>query len=264
MQIIKVPGFSSKLSEGCKDSGNALLKYLKKLSFNESGKSTEEAFLNLEEIHLNNFHFAEKDKLISENALNTFEEQDRVIFLGGDHSISFSIIKSFLIFCNSKGREPSLIVFDACVDGLSGGNDLSKSWLREIISLGFPSENILLVGVRSISPSEEAFLKLNHIKRISLNCFLEDIASACDSLMEFSSGRLLYLSFDFNSLDPVFMPYVRDIIPGGFSSRQMIYLFQRIKKIKSLLGVDFVGLNSGDKKEEGPLALGAKLLFELL
>jgi len=264
MQIIKIPGFAMEKTKGCKNTGNALLKSLRSFSFNEEGKNTEEVFLNLEEIHVNNISYEAKNSLIYKNALEIFDEQDRAIFLGGDHSITLPLVKAFLFHCKLETKAPCLIVFDACADCLEDTKDKSKSWLRELILLGFPPENILLVGTRNFSKNEKDFLKSQRVKMISINSFLENIENACDSVMEFSSGKILYVSFDFKSLDPFFMPCASELFPGGFSSRQIIYLIQRIKKIKSLKGIDLVELDSEKKESEQSLSLGAKILSEFL
>jgi agmatinase len=265
MQIIKVPGFATEKNKGCRNTGNALLKELKTFLHNEEGKSTEGVFLNLEEIHVNNASPSAKESLIYENALKIFDEQERAIFLGGDHSITLPLAKAFLFHCKLETKAPCLIVFDACADCVSENNkEKSKTWLKELILSGFPPESILLVGTRYFSKNEKDFLRNQRVKMISINSFLEDIASACDSVMEFSSGKLLYVSFDFKSLDPVFMPCSTELFPGGFSSRQIIYLLQRIKKIKSLRSVDLVELDSEKKESEQSVSLGAKILSEFL
>jgi arginase family enzyme len=263
MQVIKVPGFATEEKKGCKNSGNALLRFLKSFQFNEEGKNTEEVFLNLEEIHINNSSYESKNSLIYKNALESFDAQDKIIFLGGDHSITLPLTKAFLFHCKLETKSPCLIIFDACADCIDG-KDKSKSWLKELILFGFPPENILLVGTRNFSKNEKDFLKSQRVKMISINSFLEDIENACDSVMEFSSGKLLYVSFDFKSLDPIFMPCATELFPGGFSSRQIIYLMHRIKKIKNLKAVDLVELDSEKKESEQSISLGAKILSEVL
>src|SRR3989338_1747343 len=119
MIVIKVPGLSSEKdnsSSGCRNSGNALLKELGNIESNESGKIIDKNILDLEEIHVNNSDLDEQDKLIYTNSLEEFGKQDKIIFLGGDHSISFSIGRSFLQFCREKEKIPCLIVFDAHAD----------------------------------------------------------------------------------------------------------------------------------------------------
>lgn len=265
MQIIKVPGFSTEKTKGCKNTGNALLKSIKHFQFNEEGKNSDEVFLNLEEIHVNNSSPDAKNTLIYENALEIFDSQDRAIFLGGDHSVTLCLAKAFFFHCKLETKAPCLIIFDACADCMGeNAKEKNKTWLKELILSDFPAENILLVGARNFSKDEKEFLKTRRVKTISINSFIEDIESACDSVMEFSSGKMLYVSFDFKSLDPVFMPCASELIPGGFSSRQILYLLGRIKKIKNLKGIDLVELDSEKKDSEQSVLLGAKILSELL
>lgn len=265
MQVVKIPGFVTERTKGCKNTGNALLKSLRAFQSNEEGKNTEEVFLNLEEIHVNNSSYDSKNSLIYKNALEIFDAQERAIFLGGDHSITLPLLKAFRFHCKLETREPCLIIFDACADCAGeSSKDKSRTWLRELIASDFPAENILLVGARNFSKEERDFLKNQRIKTISINAFLEDLSSACDSIMEFSSGKMLYVSFDFKSLDPLFMPFASELVPGGFSSRQIIYLLQRMKKIKSLKAIDLVELDSEKHGSDSSVLLGAKILAELL
>lgn len=74
----------------------------------------------------------------------------------------------------------------------------------------------------------------------------------------------LYVSVDIDIIDPVFAPATGYPEIGGLSSRQFLYLIQRIKKIKTLRAVDIVEIN--EKKDENKITvkLGAKILAELL
>ena len=62
--------------------------------------------------------------LIYSNSLKMFSGEDRVVFLGGDHSVSFSIGKAFFDYCNEKGKEGCLIIFDAHADFRDSWNAL--------------------------------------------------------------------------------------------------------------------------------------------
>ena len=135
MQIIKIPGVNSKrTTSGCERAGNAILEALKDISLNEVGKVIEFEKLDLEEIHLDNSNLDLTNKLIYENSFEAFEIKSRVIFLGGDHSISFSITNAFLVYCKQEGKEPSLIVFDSspnCFSMEEGKKfPTNKGWLR--------------------------------------------------------------------------------------------------------------------------------------
>lgn len=73
-------------------------------------------------------------------------------------------------------------------------------------------------------------MKKNRIQSLNMNAFIEDFQNACDTLTEFASGKQLYVSFDASVIDPVFAPGVSHKESGGFTSRQIISIIQRINK----------------------------------
>ena len=270
MYIVKVPGTNSlDNSEGCQKAGNAILNELKKIEVNEQGKLINFDNLELEEIHLDNKNLKLTNKLIYENAFKDFQEKPKIIFLGGDHFISYSLTRAFLDYCENEGKKPCLIVFDAHADcfSLKDSKEVNnRNWLRNLIEEGFPAENILLVGMRRYSKEEAQFLREKGIRIVSINQLRLDLEDSCDVLMEFSNGKELYVSLDIDVLDPAFAPATDLIEPGGLTSREIVYLFQRVSKIKLLKAVDIVEINIEKDKNYRDLTvkLGAKIVSELL
>ena len=100
-----------------------------------------------------------------------------------------------------------------------------------------------------------------------MNQFISNLHDTCDIIMEFSKNKEAYLSIDIDVIDPAFAPATGYLEPGGLTSRQFIYIIQRINKIKNLRAVDIVEINSEkDKKEFNSMTikLGAKILSELI
>lgn len=271
MFIVKVPGINSHLgSKGCEKAGNEILKVLKEGKFsNESGEQIIIEKLDLEEIHLDNSDLKLTNKLIYKNAFEIFETKPKSVFLGGDHSVSYSLCKAFLDYSNENGKEPCLIIFDAHPDcKLYGKKEEifpeNRNWLRKLVEQEFPTKNILIIGVRNLDKDEKEFLKSNQIRSISINSLLENIEETCEIIMEFSDRKELYLSLDIDILDPVFAPGTDNLEAGGLTSREFIYLIQRLNKIKHLRAIDLVEINPLKDKEDLTLRLGAKILSELI
>ncbi len=264
--IVKVPGINGLgKTKGCEKTPNEILKSLKEIYTNESGKEVKVNELDLEEIHLDNGNIEEANKLIYKNAFETFEEKPKTVFLGGDHSVSYSLTRAFLDSCQNSGKAPCLIVFDAhadCMDPMK--EPTHEEWLRKLIEDGFPVKNILLVGVRNIWKTELKFLKEKKIRVITMNQLLDNLQDTCDIIMEFSKNKELYVSIDIDVIDPVFAPSVYYKEPGGLTSREFIYLIQRINKIKNLRAVDIVEVNSEKDESNLTVKLAAKILSELL
>jgi len=268
MFIVKIPLINGLgKTKGCEKSGNAILESLKEIYSNEDGKPIDVSSLDLEEIHVDNSNIELSNNLIFKNSLEILEEKPQTIFLGGDHSISYSTTKAFLKYCKDKKKKPCLIVFDAHPDCMEPMEEPThEEWLRKIVEEGFPAENILLVGLRNSHKDEIKFIQENKIKTLSINNLAEDLQDMCDSIMEFSSGKELYVSIDIDVIDPVFAPSTGYPEVGGLTSREFLYLIQRIKKIKNLKAVDLVEINEKMDKQNNNLTvkLGAKILAELI
>lgn len=272
MFIVKVPGINGLgKTNGCEKAGNAILKCMKEEIYsNESEKEVDLDAIDLEEIHLDNSNLELTNKLICKNALEIYDSKEKTIFLGGDHSISYSLGKSFLEHCKENKKEPCLIVFDAhpdCMPVTIGCEEHPnhEEWLRALIeTTGFPSKNVLLVGNRNSDPSEIKFLKENNIRAISINQFTENIEEICEIIMEFSSKKELYLSLDIDVVDPAFAIGTGYRETGGLTSRQFIYTIQRLNKIKNLRAIDLVEINPDKDMNNMTVKLGAKILSELI
>jgi len=266
MFIVKVPGINGLgKTKGCERAGNAILESLKEIHSNESGNIIDSSLLDLEEIHLDNSNLELSNKLIYENSLEIFETKPQVVFLGGDHSISYSTGKAFIDYCRKERKKSCLIVFDSHADCMTPMKEPThEEWLRKLIEEGFPKENILLVGLRNVWKDEIKFLRENKIKTLSMNNLTEDLQDMCDTIMEFSNGKELYVSVDIDVIDPLFAPATGYPEPGGLTSRQFIYLIQRIKKIKTLRAIDIVEINEKKDKDGITVKLAAKVLAELL
>lgn len=271
MFVVKIPGINSSNGEtkGCERAGNAILDALKNIGSSESGKIVNSNYLDLEEIHLDNKNLKQANQLIFENCSEMFEKKPKTIFLGGDSSINFSIGKAFLENCRISGKKPCLIVFDAhadCENSTKNEFPTSKNWLRKLVEIGFSPENILLVGIRNLHPEEIIFLKQNKIRIVDINRLLEDIDETCDIIMEFSDGKELYVSIDIDVVDPAFAPSTAFPESGGITGRQLLYILQRINKIKNLRVLDITEINEKEDKSAKNITikLGAKILAEVI
>jgi len=263
MIIVKVPGINGLgKTKGCRNAGNAIIKSLGEIYSNEKGKAIKQESYDLEEIHVDNENLKEQEQLIYQNSKELFEKQDFVYFLGGDHSISFPICRAFF---EKYGWDSCLIVFDSHPDCMEPSKEAShEEWLRALIEQGFPTENILLVGLRNIDPAEAEFLKKNKIKTIKMNDVLLNLEDVTDTIMEFSSGKKLYLSIDIDFIDPAFAPSTGYPEPGGASAREAIYIFSRLSLLKNLKALDIVEVNSENDKTLATTKLASKILAEFL
>ncbi|MBI2106806.1 arginase family protein [Candidatus Woesearchaeota archaeon] len=249
MKIIGIPFASGSLgkNEGCEKAPELVVKRLRDISVNEDGNSISFDFLKVD-VDKNNFD-------------STHKEIQRVsgdVYIGGDHSITYSSFSSL------PGKNKGIIILDAHPDLEVGTKTPDhESYLRVLIEeRKIPKENILLVGIRSVSKNELDFIKQNKIKCIYMKSIFENgIRETADDITELAINFSdIYLSIDIDVLDPAFAPGTGYCEPGGMNIRELLFLLQRIKKMRNLKRIDLVEINP-DKDSNGiTLSCGAKIL----
>ena len=174
------------------------------------------------------------------------------VILGGDHSITYPIIRAFA----EKYRPLDIIHFDAHPDLYEElyGDKLSHACpFTRIMEEGLV-ENLAQIGIRAkIGEHEEKARKFN-IKMIEMKNFRDSLS------LEFKNP--LYISFDMDALDPAFAPGVSHHEPGGLSSRQVIQIIHRLKA--QIVGLDVVELNPTRDTSGITAAAAVKIIMEIM
>jgi len=214
--------------------------------------------VDAEKIDIDNSDIDNSEKMIYLRAKEIFKDNEKVVFVGGDHSITYPIFKAF----SEKNKNAFLIVFDAHADCMPPMKEPThEEFLRAIIEGGFDASKIILVGARKFEDVEKKFLEDNGVKvfgdahasvssdegRIknpysSFNKSQDEgnIKIIADYISERANGMDVYVSVDIDVLDPAFAPAVNYPEPNGLSSRELFYLLKRIFCIKSLKALDVV------------------------
>lgn len=213
-----------------------------------------------EKLGIKGGNLEEKIELIYKNAFESFDK--KLFFLGGDHFLSYTLVRAFFNYSEYNGKDPCLIVFDSRPNlkkSINNKMPLSEGWLRALIEYGFPLKNILLVGVRNIEKSELNFLG-EKIRRVSVEELMFDLESKTDAIMEFGYGKEVYVSIDISFLDPAYAPGTTVCEPGGLSSREFLYIIKRMSKMKNLRAVDLVEINPSKDEGNRTIELGKKIV----
>jgi len=153
------------------------------------------------------------------------------ISLGGDHSITYPIVRAFA----RKYPELSILHFDAHPDLYDNfqGNRLSHASPFARIMEENLVKRLVQVGVRTATKHQREQIKRFKVESIEMRDFKDNLQ------IEFDSP--VYISFDVDGLDPAFAPGVSHREPGGLSTRQAIDLIQRFKG--KVVGADIVEFN---------------------
>ena len=153
------------------------------------------------------------------------------ISLGGDHSITFPIIRAFA----RKYPNLSILHFDAHPDiyeNFQGNPNSHASPFARIMEQKLV-KRLVQVGIRTFTEHQRDQVKKFGVESIEMR----DVTS--DLRLEFDSP--VYISFDIDALDPAFAPGVSHREPGGLSTRQAIEIIQRLKG--KVVGADIVEFN---------------------
>ena len=153
------------------------------------------------------------------------------ISLGGDHSITYPIIRAFA----KRYRNLNILHFDAHPDIYDSfqGNRMSHASPFARIMEERLVKRLVQVGVRTATADQREQIKKFGVETIEMRYFKEGL--------QFDFDSPVYISFDVDGLDPAYAPGVSHREPGGLSTRQVIEIIQRLRG--KVVGADIVEFN---------------------
>jgi len=213
---------------------------------------------------LENFN-AKEVNLVESNmdeSIKNISNKEGDFFVGGDHSITYGCFKSFSEGFNNAG----ILVFDAHPDCYPEDFINHENWLYYLIKDGIlKGENVVLVGIRSVSVEELEFLRENKIRYFTMEQIFNNEEAICDLIMEMCREfDGLYLSIDIDVVDPGFAPGTGYLEPGGLSSQQLFYFLGRIKNLSNLKRIDLVEINPEKDINGMTVAIGKKIVNKFI
>jgi arginase len=194
---------------------------------------------------------SETMSLIQDSISTLLSDDLAPISLGGDHSITYPIVKAIA----RKFPNLSILHFDAhpdIYDEFQGNRYSHASPFARIMEEKLASR-LVQVGVRTINTHQREQIKRFGLEVVEMRDWREGLA------FEFESP--VYISFDLDALDPAFAPGVSHREPGGLSTRQAIDLIQRLKG--RVVGADIVEFNPRMDPLHVTGTVCAKLLKEI-
>ncbi len=176
----------------------------------------------------------------------------RVVALGGDHSVTLPLLRA------QAGQSPGLNILhlDAhadIYDELEGNRFSHGCPMLRALEEGLVGR-LVQAGIRTLRPVDRVRAARYGVEILEMRHWEPGWVPSFDGPV--------YLSLDLDCLDPAFAPGVSHHEPGGFSTRDVIRLIQRLDQ--PLLGADLVELNPR-RDPDGISAMAAvKLLKEIL
>ena len=182
--------------------------------FNDLGDFTIDDYFDIERITAKNL-----------------DSKQPLITLGGDHSITYPILKAVT---NQYGPV-NILHIDAHSDLYNEfeGDKYSHACPFARIMEDELANRLLQVGVRTLSTHQKEQADKFGVEILAMKDF------AIDSIPHFNEP--IYLSLDIDALDPAFAPGVSHHEPGGFSTRQVLQIIQKIEV--PIIGADIVEYN---------------------
>ncbi|MBN1762382.1 MAG: agmatinase [Methanomicrobia archaeon] len=187
--------------------------------------------------------------------------EKKKIFIGGDHSISYPIVK----YLFEHGEVDKVITIDAHADFRDSykNNRISNACVMRRIAELIGFENVVEIGIRSSSEEEYVVFKdkirlydAALLKEKGLNGLLGTIGDGTEKT---------YLSIDIDVLDPGIAPGVEHPEPCGMSLEDLIALIRGLLATKNVVASDLVEVNPRFDNASGITSLNAaRIIFELL
>lgn len=174
-----------------------------------------------------------------------------LITLGGDHSISYPLLKAH----HEKYGAVDILHIDAHADlyAIFEGDKYSHACPFARIMENKLAKRLVQIGIRTLSKHQAEQADKFGVEIIQMKDF--DL----NQLPEFTNP--IYLSLDIDALDPAFAPGVSHHEPGGLSTREVLGIIQHINV--PILGADIVEYNPTRDIQDMTAMVSAKLLKEI-
>jgi agmatinase len=185
-----------------------------------------------------------------------------VVGLGGEHTISVGFGRGLL---QALGGPISVVQLDAHSDLRDSYEDTPYSHAciaRRL--LDEPSiEQVLQLGIRSVSPEEVSFTRANPA-RVRV-WYAEEVHDGQwrAELVNRLRGRRVYLTLDVDGLDPAIVPATGTPEPDGLTWRETLDSLRTVAQTAQIVGIDCVELAPMPGQHAADFAV-AKLLYKTI
>jgi arginase len=203
-------------------------------------------------------------KNLQQKINSSWEDTNRILVLGGDHSISVGTGAGISSCIDMK--EVGLIWVDAhadcntpessiskCITGypVAVNHGLGSSKLTSLFNSNF-LDGVSYIGLRDIDTTETDNLKSIKANIYSILDIVEvGIAKIVKkAIADMANKKYIWLSIDIDSLDNVYFQEGETDVPvtGGLSPRELLYIVNKISETGKLKITDITQLNNLNKQ----------------
>jgi agmatinase len=187
---------------------------------------------------------------ITEEICDSFYESfknKRLFAIGGDHSVSYPLVKSYLKSKKKQGIKAAIIHFDAHTDLLTErlGIDICfGSWCTHILEYLEKPEHLLQYGIRSSGKDRSHWENTFGVQQFWAQEINEKgaqkVASETISYLKDQGIQELYVSFDIDALDEKYASATGTPEPGGMTPDQAVTIINMLSEQFPITGADMV------------------------
>lgn len=183
------------------------------------------------------------------------------VFLGGDHSVSFPLLRAF-----HDVPDLHVVQLDAHLDFTDVRNDTrysNSSPFRRACEALPNLTHITTVGLRGLrfDPEAVAAARARSHTLIPMTDVTRDLGAVLDAL---PTGKNVYLSIDVDGLDPAVLPGTSSPEPDGFTYAQAMAVLAAAAQRNTVVGLDLVELAPNLDPTGRSELLMARLIMETL
>ena len=194
---------------------------------------------------------SEMSALIENSVYTLIADGLMPISLGGDHSITYPIVRAFA----RKYKDLSVLHFDAhpdIYDSYQGNRNSHASPFARIMEEKLV-KRLVQVGIRTFTAHQREQVRKFGVESIEMRNLIGNLQ------LEFDTP--VYISFDIDALDPAFAPGVAHREPGGLSTREAIDVIAAVDA--PIVGADVVELNPAQDVSGMTAMVAAKIVKEI-
>ena len=170
-----------------------------------------------------------------------------LFMIGGDHSVSYPMVRAYLEAKKEQGKKVALVHFDAHTDLLEErlGIDLCfGTWTSQIIPYLESSEHLIQIGIRASGKERGHWeKKFGHHQYWASEVFLrgpELIALEIVDHLKKLGVEEIYISFDIDCLDQEYAGATGTPEPEGLSPHEPMVIMQTLFEHFKITGSDMV------------------------
>lgn len=190
--------------------------------------------------------------LIESTVHSALKQENRILSLGGDHSITYPIVKAYA----SNYHQLTIVQLDAHPDLYDefDGNRFSHACPFARIMEENLAQHLIQIGIRGMNAHQKEQAERFKVETVDMR--------AWQKRPSIKTKGPVYLSLDMDVLDPSYAPGVSHPEGGGMTTREVIDIIQNLPG--PLVGADLVEYNPNHDPTGITDVAAAKLMKEIL